>query len=88
MRRLLFAMVLLFMAPYGAQESDPFLEKMIRFDKAWTQFKLEYLGCPSRPFTNSDGILQNCSGTGSHNQKKFKDAKREAERLFGLVPEP
>lgn len=87
MKRVWWLAGLLFLVPLPGQESDPFLDRLVRFDKAWAAFKLEYIGCPNRPITNSDGVLQNCTGTGSLDYKKLMAAKREAMKLFRLRPE-
>lgn len=78
--------VCLCLAPLQGQESDPFLDRMISFDKAWMEFKLEYLGCPRSFQTNTFGVLTNCSGTGSLDLKKLKAASKKAQKLFRLRP--
>lgn len=81
-------MVVLLLVPLQGQEYDPFLRKLLAFEKEYQAFKLEYLGCPTYPLTNLNGILQNCSGTGSINVKKFRDASKKAQALFDLIPKP
>lgn len=88
MKRLWLLTAVLLLVPLQGQESDPFLDKMIAFDKVWNQFQLEYLGCPHTYTTDSSGVLTNCSGTGSMNVTKLNAAKRAAMKLFHLVPEP
>lgn len=74
--------------PTSPEEIDGFGEKLLSFEKAYQALKLEYLGCPQRPQTNTDGVLINCSGTGSLNVQKLKKARKAAEKLFDLVPAP
>lgn len=87
-RNIISLTVFLFMVPLQGQESDPFLDKMINFDKKWLAFKLEYLGCPRSYVTDTTGILTNCSGTGSLDYQKLKAASKAAQNLFRLIPEP
>ena len=80
-----YVLVLLLLVPLRGQEPDPFFDKMVKFDKAWMAFKLEYLGCPISYLTDTSGHLTNCSGTGSMDVAKLRNAKKAAIELFGLT---
>lgn len=88
MMRKPWLMALFLLVPLQGQEPDLFYDKMVKFDREWNQFKLEYLGCPRSYTTDSMGRLVNCSGTGSLDYQKLKKAKAAAASLFDLIPAP